>query len=50
MVCLARSPGGVLVLIFTPASTATDDAVGVEQLDTRVHATARRDHAALTAL
>ena len=39
-VCLARKPGGVFMLIFTPVAAATDDADGVEQLQTRALATA----------
>src|SRR6185312_15533245 len=41
MVCLARKPAGVLVLIFTPGSTVfDDDADGVEQLQTSAPASA----------
>ena len=40
MVCLARKPGGVLMLIFTPSSTVTDDADGVAQLHVTTATTA----------
>src|ERR1700738_5076725 len=47
-VCWARKPGGVFLLIFTPASAVTDDADGVEPLHTRplTTATAASDAAA----
>src|ERR1700722_14871187 len=39
-VCWARKPGGGVLLIFTPVSAVTDDADGVEQLQTRTLTTA----------
>src|ERR1700752_466386 len=45
-VCWARRPGGVFLLMVTPAAAVTEDADGVEQLQTRTLTTATTASAA----